>query len=88
MASPSTSTLPTTTLTNGAPQESFISNFDLDNPVEAISSYSKLLHAHTKAQLELSNRQANRRSDKSGVSAMSHMSNDGSVDSVDSLEQS
>ncbi|KAL2040692.1 hypothetical protein N7G274_006671 [Stereocaulon virgatum] len=67
-------------------QESFTSNYDLDNPISAISSYSRLLHQYTKRQMELATRSSNRRSDPSGVSH--HLSSDESVESVDSVEQS
>lgn len=83
------SPIPTTFAEDSSPQDTFTSNYDLDNPIAAMSSYSRLMHQHTKRQMELATRSTGRRSDEvrsDGVS-QGQMPSDGSLDSVDSLEQ-
>ncbi|KAK3200919.1 hypothetical protein GRF29_213g398034 [Pseudopithomyces chartarum] len=45
-----------------APQHDFANNFDLDNPHQAMSSYARIMHEHTKKQLNIATNSARRRS--------------------------
>ncbi|KAF2646572.1 hypothetical protein P280DRAFT_464769 [Massarina eburnea CBS 473.64] len=44
------------------PQHNFSNNFDLDNPTQAMSSYARIMHEHTKRQLSSATSSARRRS--------------------------
>ncbi|KAL6722188.1 hypothetical protein ACLMJK_001295 [Lecanora helva] len=79
MASP----IPTTFDTSSQPQDSFASHYDLDNPLQAMSSYSKLLHQHIKRQMEQVTSPNPRRSENSG--SISSLSSESSVESQDSV---
>ncbi|KAF2023686.1 hypothetical protein EK21DRAFT_80280 [Setomelanomma holmii] len=43
-------------------QHNFANNFDLDNPDAAMSAYQKIMHEHTKRQLNTATDSARRRS--------------------------
>ncbi|CAF9905938.1 MAG: hypothetical protein ALECFALPRED_001914 [Alectoria fallacina] len=83
MASP----IPTTFTADSTPQDSFAAHYNLDNPMESVNSYSRLMHQHTKRQMDLATRSTRRTPADQGVSSMSQLSGEGSVDSVDSLQQ-
>ncbi|PVI00464.1 hypothetical protein DM02DRAFT_492198, partial [Periconia macrospinosa] len=45
-----------------AARHEFSNNFDLDNPAAAMSSYARIMHEHTKKQLNSATNSARRRS--------------------------
>ena len=52
-----------------------------------IHFYNRLMHQHTKRQMDLATRSSRRSPADQGVSSMSQLSAEGSIDSVDSLQQ-
>ncbi|KAI9822610.1 MAG: hypothetical protein M1827_000329 [Pycnora praestabilis] len=46
-------------------QSNFHTQYDLENPHEAMSSYARVMHQHTKRQMESATRSARRRSPES-----------------------
>jgi hypothetical protein len=65
-----------------AVQEEFTSHFDMNQPMQAVQDYAKMMHMHTKQQMEDAARQSRRR--KSAAGSMATLSNESSVSSVDS----
>ncbi|MCJ1246845.1 hypothetical protein MMC30_004054 [Trapelia coarctata] len=70
-------------------QENFSSQFDLEDPMAAISSYARIMREHTQRQMDLANRAAsrrspNRRSPDKTVSSMANLSAQTSLESTDS----
>ncbi|KAI9658607.1 MAG: hypothetical protein M1821_002167 [Bathelium mastoideum] len=67
-------------------QHNFANQYDLDDPVRAMSSYARIMHAHTKQQLDTATTSARRRSSETSSTAasLSHEDTNGSVDSVNS----
>ncbi|MCJ1315889.1 hypothetical protein MMC15_001209 [Xylographa vitiligo] len=67
-------------------QDHFAAQFDLDNPVDAVSSYARIMHDHTLRQMERARSSSSRRrtSPSSSVGAMSSLTQESSVGSVDS----
>jgi len=64
-----------------AAQHNFINNFDLDRPEEAMSAYQKIMHEHTKRQLNTATNSARRRT---GMTESKDQDRNGSVSSTDS----
>ncbi|KAI9698114.1 MAG: hypothetical protein M1820_007622 [Bogoriella megaspora] len=64
-------------------QHNFAEQFDLDNPIQAMSSYSRIMHKHTQEQLEMATTSARRRSDSPSAS-LKHEDSGSSMDSVSS----
>ncbi|MCJ1303361.1 hypothetical protein MMC08_006170 [Hypocenomyce scalaris] len=62
-------------------QHNFQNQYDLDNPVEAMTTYARVMHEHTKSQMDIATRSARRRSPYDAASLTSSPSPDGSVDS-------
>ncbi|KAM0803331.1 hypothetical protein BDR22DRAFT_886705 [Usnea florida] len=83
MASP----IPTTFATDSSPQDAFAQHYDLDNPTESVNSYSRLMHQHTKRQMDLATRSSRRSPADQAVSGMTQLSGESSIDSVDSLQR-
>ncbi|MCJ1456241.1 hypothetical protein MMC28_006601 [Mycoblastus sanguinarius] len=53
LATQPSSPIPTTYATDSTPQQTFASNYDLDNhPQEAMTSYARLIHQRTKRQMD------------------------------------
>ncbi|KAF2232408.1 hypothetical protein EV356DRAFT_578450 [Viridothelium virens] len=66
-------------------QHDFTNHFDLDNPMQAMSYYARIMHAHTKQQLDTATTSARRRSEASSTSAsLSHEDSRSSTGSVSS----
>ncbi|KAK4695156.1 hypothetical protein P7C71_g2548, partial [Lecanoromycetidae sp. Uapishka_2] len=63
----------------------FANTYDLDNPLAAMSSYSRLMHQHTKRQMDIATTAAVSRRSEGGNQRQ--MASEGSLDSVDSLEE-
>ncbi|KAF1969412.1 hypothetical protein BU23DRAFT_557713 [Bimuria novae-zelandiae CBS 107.79] len=63
-----------------APQHNFANNFGLDNPGQAMSLYARIMHEHTKKQLNTATDSARRRSQE--VSSDSSNSSANSVRST------
>ncbi|MCJ1398951.1 hypothetical protein MMC11_002152 [Xylographa trunciseda] len=61
----------------------FAAQFDLDDPVAAVSSYARIMHQHTQRQMERARMSARRRSPPS-VDPMSSLTQESSVGSTDS----
>ncbi|SLM37842.1 hypothetical protein LPUS_07828 [Lasallia pustulata] len=62
-------------------QHNFQSKYDLDNPLEAMTTYARVMHQHTKSQMDIATRSARRRSPNNAVNTMSSLSTEASVDS-------
>ena len=58
-------------------------DYDSD-PVQAMTSYSQLMHMHTKKQMDAAKRVSRRRSGDSGVKAEATITKEGSIDSTSS----
>ncbi|KAF2491979.1 hypothetical protein BU16DRAFT_99762 [Lophium mytilinum] len=64
-----------------AAQQNFTSQFDVDHPNDAMSTYARIMHEHTKVQLNTATSSARRRSQgvspslKTGLSVESVSSN-------------
>jgi hypothetical protein len=65
----------------------FQQNFDLNRPDQAMSSYQRLMHQHTKQQFENATASSRRRS-SGPVSSLQHDSSRGSVSSDVSMNSS
>jgi hypothetical protein len=66
-------------------REQFQHDFDLNSPDQAMTSYQKLMHEHTKQQFENATASSRRRSSGvSGVSSFSHETSRGSTSSTSS----
>ncbi|KAH7135265.1 hypothetical protein B0J11DRAFT_575863 [Dendryphion nanum] len=63
-------------------QHNFANQYDLDQPEQAVSSYARIMHEHTKRQLQTATQSARRRSEGSSYGSSLH-SNE-SVNSTDS----
>jgi hypothetical protein len=61
-------------------QHNFANNFDLENPDAAMTAYQKIMHEHTKRQLNTATDSARRRSGTSGSPGAQ------SLESVESTE--
>jgi len=66
-------------------QEHFSTLVNLDDPISAISSYTRIMRDHTQRQMDLAARAANRRSAE-GVSSTSTLINQTSVSSTMSAD--
>jgi len=83
----SSTTIPTTfTQSPEIAQSAFSSHYDLSDPIAALSSYSRLIHEHTRQQMEHATRQASRRTspEDQAVSSRAQLTSEGSMDSIDS----
>ncbi|MCJ1257645.1 hypothetical protein MMC24_005471 [Lignoscripta atroalba] len=60
--------------------QNFQNDYDLDNPAEAMSSYARVMHQHTKRQMDSATRSIRRRSvnDARSRSALTHESSSNS----------
>ncbi|MCJ1417700.1 hypothetical protein MMC32_004045 [Xylographa parallela] len=66
-------------------QDHFAAQFNLDNPVDAVSSYARIMHDHTLRQMERARSSARRRTPgSSSADAMASLTQESSVGSVDS----
>ncbi|CAI6296741.1 unnamed protein product [Periconia digitata] len=54
-----------------AAQHEFANNFDMNDPTAAMSSYARIMHEHTKKQLNSATNSARRRSEGSTSSSTS-----------------
>ncbi|TKA79863.1 hypothetical protein B0A49_01571 [Cryomyces minteri] len=70
----------------GAAQHSFVQQFDLDNPDQAMATYARIMHQHTKHQYDMAASSARRRSNapSSGMATLAHETSTASVGSTDS----
>ncbi|MCJ1353817.1 MAG: hypothetical protein MMC33_003804 [Icmadophila ericetorum] len=59
------------------------SQLDFENPLDAVNSYARIMHQHTKRQLESANLSARRRAPET-VNAMSTLTTESSHDSTSS----
>ena len=64
---------------NSASGDSF--DYEAD-PVAAMTSYSKLMHLHTKKQMDAAKRASRRRSPDAAVDAHTSLPKEGSIDST------
>ncbi|MCJ1370002.1 hypothetical protein MMC20_001214 [Loxospora ochrophaea] len=70
-----------------APHDTFDAQYDLSDPLEAINSYARTMHQHTKRQMDNVTRSSRRRSpDHNAVSAISTLNTEASVDSNSSTD--
>ncbi|KAL0258576.1 hypothetical protein SLS55_006073 [Diplodia seriata] len=67
-----------------SPQHNFANSYDLDNPTASMSIYARVMHEHTKHQLESATSSARRRSQGGSTSSLSSESSRGSVSSASS----
>ena len=65
-------------------QHNFANQFDLDNPQMATSSYARIMHEHTKRQLNTATNSARRRSE--GLTSQTSLSSESSENSVSSTD--
>ncbi|MCJ1286066.1 hypothetical protein MMC26_005408 [Xylographa opegraphella] len=66
-------------------QDHFAAQFNLDDPVDAVSSYARIMHDHTLRQMERARSSTHRRTPASpSVDAMASLVQESSVGSVDS----
>ncbi|KAF1954150.1 hypothetical protein CC80DRAFT_493995 [Byssothecium circinans] len=56
------------------PQHNFANTFDMDHPEKAMSSYARIMHEHTKKQLNSATSSARRRSQNSPDSSSNSLS--------------
>ncbi|KAI9847955.1 MAG: hypothetical protein M1837_001472 [Sclerophora amabilis] len=63
-------------------QHNFANHYNMDDPMQAMTSYARDMHRHTKKQMEISS-SASRRS-QTGSSFTSSLTPESSQDSVDS----
>jgi hypothetical protein len=69
-------------------QQHFTESFDMDQPITAMSNYARIMHEHTKRQMDTASRQASRRTNglhDESSSAMSSLTTENSVDSARSI---
>ncbi|KAK8187287.1 hypothetical protein HDK77DRAFT_483601 [Phyllosticta capitalensis] len=68
------------------PMHNFANQYDLDNPQASMHTYNRVMHEHTKLQLERAANSARRRSQTNGTSptGLSSESSRGSVSSSSS----
>lgn len=60
--------------------------FDYEvDPVAAMTSYSKLMHLHTKKQMDAAKRASRRRSPDAAVDAHNSLTKEGSIDSTSTV---
>ncbi|MCJ1390187.1 hypothetical protein MMC18_003045 [Xylographa bjoerkii] len=64
-------------------QDHFAAQFNLDDHVDAVSSYARIMHEHTQRQMERARISARRRAPES-VDPMATLTQESSVGSVDS----
>ncbi|KAI9707762.1 MAG: hypothetical protein M1836_000724 [Candelina mexicana] len=64
-------------------QHNFQNQYDLDNPMEAMNSYARIMHQHTKRQMENATRPVRRRSPAS-IEKQVTLSTESSIASVSS----
>ena len=68
-----------------AVQQEFTNHYDMANPMDAIQDYAKMMHLHTKRQMENATQVARRRgSSGTGYSSLETESSTESMTSVDS----
>ncbi|GME25991.1 hypothetical protein GTA08_BOTSDO01255 [Neofusicoccum parvum] len=65
-------------------QHNFTNQYNLDNPTASMSIYSRVMHEHTKHQLESATSSARRRSQGGSNASMNSESSRGSVSSTSS----
>ncbi|MCJ1434338.1 hypothetical protein MMC27_003705 [Xylographa pallens] len=67
-------------------QDHFAAQFNLDDPVDAVSSYARIMHDHTLRQMERARSSSTRRRTpgSSSVDALASLTQQSSVGSVDS----
>ncbi|KAF4314209.1 hypothetical protein SLS57_009477 [Botryosphaeria dothidea] len=63
-------------------QHNFAHQYDLDNPTQSMSIYARVMHEHTKHQLENATNSARRRSQGGSNASLSSDSSRGSVSST------
>ncbi|OJD33469.1 uncharacterized protein BKCO1_3000032 [Diplodia corticola] len=67
-----------------SPQHNFANHYDLDDPTTSMSLYARVMHEHTKHQLESATSSARRRSQGGSNASISSESSHGSVSSSSS----
>jgi hypothetical protein len=65
-------------------REQFQHDFDLNSPDQAMTSYQKLMHEHTRQQFENATASSRRRSSGPGVATLQHETSRGSTSSISS----
>ncbi|MCJ1330777.1 hypothetical protein MMC10_007464 [Thelotrema lepadinum] len=65
-------------------QQHFADGYDLDHPIEAIHNYARIMHRHTKTQMEIAYRSSRRRNDNDPTPAVATLAAGESTDSMDS----
>ncbi|MCJ1380750.1 hypothetical protein MMC17_003859 [Xylographa soralifera] len=81
------SSISSTTFTDvSQAQDHFAAQFNLDNPVDAVSSYARIMHEHTLRQMERARSSSTRRRTpaSSSVDAMASLTQESSTGSLDS----
>ena len=65
-------------------REQFQNDFDLNQPDQAMTSYQKLMHEHTRQQFENATASSRRHSSGPSVASLSHETSRGSTSSTSS----
>ncbi|KAK8184680.1 hypothetical protein BC567DRAFT_218953 [Phyllosticta citribraziliensis] len=66
------------------PMHNFANQYDLDNPQASMSTYNRVMHEHTKLQLERATSSARRRSQTNGTTSPTNLHSESSRGSVSS----